>query len=228
MKSWVWAMLCGLLACEAVAEYRTWTDRSGNLIEAELVKKFGTQVVLRDKKGSILKVDVAKLSEEDRLYLDPPTPETKRYKIGFARTSSQTPVSDGKAQLTQRFALVVEFLTYDALDQGLKGAFLAIGADGKGNYVVLDKAEGPLEMVERYKGELCVQEITHRMDGEKPGGIIQGVRYAGHLVVLYAPDGSVLEQQQTHGFLENHARALTFEVGDRFNERLEKIDKAEP
>lgn len=64
-------LICGPWLGDALAEQRTWRDQSGNFsVEAELVKVDDQQVTLRTKDNKQVTVALAKLCEEDRMYLE--------------------------------------------------------------------------------------------------------------------------------------------------------------
>lgn len=208
----------------AQAEFRTWKDKKGNGIDAELVNTFGGKVVLKDKNGKIYKLDPAKLSEADQLYLNPPPP---KYKIYLGKKSNHIPQNNGfdSAQITQAvkytFSLQVEFLTDDLMPNGLGGTLFIMGEDERGNYVVIDKNDGPITQMESYiglEGQGCELVSTRNKDGK----VVKGVKYKGYLIMLLANDGAVLLKQGSNGFLmDNAEKSLSLVVGDHFNKKLD-------
>ena len=71
MKRWI---VCGLAAvlCICVtanAEMRIWTSKKGKTVEAEYIKMYGSQVVLKTAEGRTLHVPVFGLCDDDQDYL---------------------------------------------------------------------------------------------------------------------------------------------------------------
>ena len=231
LKSWSIAFACLFLCLASHAEdFRIWTDRNGNTLEARLIYKSEKQVELRDRKGKIHKVDPEKLSGEDQLYLNPPPPEQDKYKLQFSKTmrrgKTDRHLRTGAATtpISCEFSMVVKFLTADAAEKGLKGTLLIIGEDPDGIFTVLDKTEAPVTLTEEGGGQVQGKgcELTETTDED--GSWIGGLRYSGFLIVLYSQDGTVLEKEYSMRFLDNLEKACSLNVGDRFNKQLEKVE----
>lgn len=210
------------------AEFRTWKDKNGNSINAELINTFGGKIVLQDKKGKIFKLDPTKLSGADQLYLNPPPP---RYEIDLMKRSKQMSPqnmnSDAKERITvfeYDFILKVHFLTDDPRPTGLAGVLFIIGEDAQGNMVVIDKADGPIKKIDAQHSQLEGQGCELRTTRDEDGKLIKGMKYKGYLIMLLADDGTTLKQQASHDFLtDNSEKALTLFVGDTFNVKLDTL-----
>lgn len=64
------AVTHGVWAQAADGEYRTWTSRKGTRIKARLVRRAGTQIVLRNEAGKDFRVSRNALSQEDIAYIE--------------------------------------------------------------------------------------------------------------------------------------------------------------
>lgn len=227
--------LFSLWITPVLAEFRTWKDKNGNSIHAELVKKFGSKVVLRDKKGKIYKLDPAKLSKEDQLYLNPPPPKPppkKNFNLDMVKRSTQLPLAqqergDNKTQsYVWEFSFRAECITFEAQSHGLKGALLVVGEDEKSNYVVIDKVEGPLQPAEGYAGQLEGEVRKLTTVKNKDGKMIKGTKYEGFLILLYSSADELLQYSCSHSFLyDNRDKLLALPIGTRFTKNLEVIKK---
>jgi hypothetical protein len=220
----------------ATAEFRTWNDRNGNSIEAEFVRVFGGKVVIRDKAGKTYKFDPLKLSDTDQLYLNPPPKKPKEFKIGLSKSSQQTAVerNEGEEITITTFnylcALSVKSLGEKELPDGLKGFLFVVGTDDVNHYVVLDKVDSSVDVAQDSRsGKITgntfeIKSIRH--DDKKKNGI-KGIRYTGYIVMLFSDDGTVLEKQCSHSFLDHKEKLLALNMGDHFNKDLIKSETKE-
>lgn len=228
MKWFLAVLLLTLCSTSVLAGYRTWRDKKGNSINAELINTFGGKIVLQDKNGKIYKLDPTKLSEADQLYLNPPPP---KYKIVLSKSSKQKSPQNLNHDAEERttiveysFALKVQFLTDDPKPEGLGGVLFVMGRDAQGQKVVIDKAEGTIESLESDSGQLKGKGFESKITRNKEGKHIQGIRYDGYLIMLLASDGTILQKQASDGFLTSDPeKTLMLEIGDRFNQKLEKL-----
>jgi hypothetical protein len=85
------ALSLGLLTAPATAaEPRTWISLDGRTLEAELLRRLGADVELRDTEGRVFKVALAALSFGDQDYVNEFAPEDK--------SKSLTPLGGGNAK----------------------------------------------------------------------------------------------------------------------------------
>jgi hypothetical protein len=233
-------LICILLSLAdlAFAEFRTWTDRAGNSIEAELTGKFGDEIIITDRKGRTHKIDPAKLSEEDQVYLNtPPPPPPVKYRLDFTKKCQRKFVKQ-KVRLLGveekipveiwEFGLRIEREDGKELPDGLIGKVFVFGEDGVDSQkVVIDKAEAAVERISEGKGELKGTEFTLIIPRNEDGELVAGTKYAGYLVVLFSAAGEVLEEKNSHHFLKDNEKRWELEVGDYFNEQLMKLKKVD-
>ena len=224
-----------LLSClwitPSYATFRNWRDKKGNYIQAELVKKFGDKIILRDRNGKTYKLDPTKLSKEDQLYLNPPPPPKEKYSVGLSRSS--VPLPDGEENFFTgttlstfdcEFSMWVKFLTADANQQGLKGVLLVIGEDEKQNYVIIDKAEGTFHKTAANTAELPPTGCRLTIEKDDEGNMVKGIKYWGFLVLLYSDNDELLRYQYSHRLLyDNKDKLLTLPIGARFTKTLEVV-----
>ena len=71
------ALLCAGALSVRAAEPRTWISIDGRMLEAELLRRLGADVELRDSDGRVLKVPLTSLSFADQDYVNEFAPEDK-------------------------------------------------------------------------------------------------------------------------------------------------------
>ena len=85
------ALLCAALLPATAAEPRTWISIDGRMIEAELLRRLGNEVELRDKDGRVLKVGMNSLSFADQDYINEFAPEDKTRSLGGSSPTGPKP-----------------------------------------------------------------------------------------------------------------------------------------
>ena len=69
MKKSVLFIIMAGLAISVSAEFRIWTDKKGNTLEAELAGTEGKKIVLRKQDGKTVTLSPLSLSDDDKEYL---------------------------------------------------------------------------------------------------------------------------------------------------------------
>lgn len=106
----LWCVGMSQLTAPTAAEERVWSDKSGlHKLEAELLEVDGDQVVLRLSDGKELRVDIAKLSDDDQQFVrdaaddarparpERSAPERRKDRAGSAKTATEV------EELAQKF-----------------------------------------------------------------------------------------------------------------------------
>jgi hypothetical protein len=87
MKKWVGIMPVVWLAFIAPAEMRSWTTRSGDVLEGEYMRMLFDEIVLKTPSGSRLKVPLASVSTKDRKYVELANPP--KLSVDFLESADQ-------------------------------------------------------------------------------------------------------------------------------------------
>lgn len=217
-------------ALSTFAEFRQWTDRSGNRIEAEFVGKFGKQVMLKDRKGKIYKFNPEKLSDADLLYLNPPPTAAECFKLVLAKSFQQIgPSRDmGLGQTITgdyKFSMRIEILDENALvPEGARGLVFIMVKRHNGDLEVLQKFESDIEWDASGGGRVECEVVTTSVTRNDKREIIDGETYHGYAIMLISKDGELILSQTSHGFLDDLDQIRALNVGDQFDKKLIKIE----
>lgn len=226
-----------VLVLSATAEYRIWTDKKGNEIEAEFIREFGGKLTLRDRKGRVFKVDPKGLSEADHLYLNPPPPpptvedqyEIQLRKRTWSGKSKELVFSRNFIQdVEYEASMVVNKKQEDAPDlEGARGFVFICGHQIENDtipeqYIVIDRYEVPLEW-EDGKGLAQEGSVITTLVRDEKGKLVAGIKYRGHAIALISKDGEVMLTQQSSSFLDDIEKLRALNREDLFNKKLEKV-----
>jgi hypothetical protein len=85
------ALLLAMMMPTGAAEPRTWISIDGRMIEAELLRRLGADVELRDKDGRISKVPMTSLSFADQDYVNEFAPEDKTKSLAGSTPTGAKP-----------------------------------------------------------------------------------------------------------------------------------------
>lgn len=215
MRCSLFFMILFALCVSAAGESRTWTLPGGQKYTAELVLVMGDKVVLKNSEGKQTKVPLARLSAQDRLFIEQANPP--RLELSFRRKSNQKYFSPRftttllpKIQINT-FGVRIKQLSAGSYQHRLHVECFAIGKERDGNkYILLDRQESSFILSEAnqrsYESwgkavELDQYEIFYI---DRP----RGKKYDGHLIVVTDSRGKQIAVQASHDWLLEHYEAL--------------------
>ncbi len=215
-------------------ELRTWTLNNGKSIEAKYVTLMGGRVVLKSKRGKVIKVPPSEFSEEDSNLLELLDPPDLR--MDFKRDTSNFKVlynpNTGMAIPTaQEFAggVLITQQNMKKYTHPLRVELYVIADEYDGNnFILLDRQiktftptpEGSFEFYGKKK-------ILRRY--ENYGGTLRGEKYKGYMILVYDERGVLIAQNLSHDWLLDIVEKLrVFPVGRHFNKQGERVHPPRP
>jgi hypothetical protein len=211
MIKWAVCIMLGVaMAGNALAEFRIWTDKKGNSLEAEFVCENAGRIVLRDREGKDFKLILESLSENDQRYLRSKLPPT--ISIDFSKTQDRR---------KQEYYSDVDMQCEVVIKQTSRMPY-----DGELNrnkeFVMLDRTEKTFNFKDSksfsFKGSMFRMrqyDSTYYLD--------DGVEYQGFLVAVYDPAGNVVDVKSSRTeFIENLASLSEFKAGNRFSKDMQQ------
>jgi hypothetical protein len=205
-------------SAEVEDRVRTWNIADGRTIEGEYILTFGDRVVLKDSGGKQCKVQLSRLSAEDRRFIELANPP--KFNIDFSRKTSKRSLSTGPYADPRWLPSIYDYIFSARLRQASAGEynhelhveFFAIGKEARGdNYVLLDRQESSFTPG-RENGR------SHEFSGNKVmlkicdwtwfADIYKGVKYGGYLVLVTDERGKVIDVGTSHNWLPGIADRL--------------------
>ena len=205
-------------------EIRTWSDKNGNTIEAEYVNSMSGKVILKDVKGKSYKLDPAKLSDADRLYLSTSIPP--RIEL-FYNKSVEDMDSTYHESCIITGSLTIFKKNKENYTQPLKTHLMIIGYDeARDAYVVLDHAKDHFLFNE--KDEFYLQGDSVRIYdwNDSYSSDKEGVEYASYFAAVVDMNGNLIATKTGRKNFEKHAQfLLTCDSGSYFSKDFQKLKK---
>lgn len=205
MKKSVLIMVMVGLAVSSLAEFRTWTDRKGNTVEAELAGTEGKKIILRKQDGKTIALSPLLLSDDDKEYLhgkisadlfDPAVDaldlEKPRLEIQFKKVSdTENEIGVYGFRDVHMVGLVNIIRKSGKPYSGyLKASVYMIGHNkGINGYVLLDTTSHDLDLEKNSEISLCGTKLIIREDKEY---YTSNTQYAGYVVVVTDEEGGII------------------------------------
>ena len=223
-------ILIGIVACmalSALAEFRLWTDRKGNTLEAEFAGTKGKNIVLKKRDGTTLAISPIPLSDDDKEYLygkvpdgllDPETNaldlEKPRLEIRFKKvtdTDNELEVKGFRDIHIVGRAKIIRKSTKPYPGQ-LNAHMYVIGHNERINgYVLLDSTSHDLDLKNNHEISLTGNTFIMHEDKEL---YTFNTQYAGYVVVVKDEDKNIIATKSSHPkYLENYKKFENREKG---------------
>ncbi len=222
-------LLFSLLA-ESVAEYRKWTDRDGQTVTAEYVRREVESVVLRNEEGAEFKVDHGMLSDADQEYVmihTPPRieinvePGVNSYTVGYLGNDGydytvKYEVVEPSVRL--RRTSTEHYTAPLTLEMVILGRIREVD-----RYIIIDSSRIPFSFTgstgyefTHYGYPLDLQQIK--------GSWKSGIEYEGYLVAVRDSRGILIAVKGSKLALEKNAdEVMAAEIGSMLTDRLQVI-----
>jgi hypothetical protein len=216
---------------------RLWTLDHERTVKAEYVVLMGTEVVLKDLHGKVVKVPLSAFSKEDLALIELFNPPT--LKLDFKKDLSTFPVLYNDAY-TQSDFMAQEFTARAVItQQNMKEYNHPLRAE---MYVILDEYDGDNFILMDRQIETSVALTPENgkvfeLKGEKKrirrflsyNGDIRGEKYKGHMILVYDERGEIIAQNVTHDWLLDIVEKLrVLPVGRHFNKQGERVHPPRP
>ena len=220
MKKLVLIMIVAGLAGSALAEFRVWTDRKGNTLEAEFVGTQGKKIILKKQDGTTLTISPLPLTDDDKEYLygkvpdgllDPETEaldlEKPRLEIRFKKvtdTDNELEVKGFRDIHIVGRAKIIRKSTKPYPGQ-LTAFMYVIGHNDRINgYVLLDSTAHDLDLKKNHEISLSGNTFIIHEDKEL---YTFNTQYAGYVVVVKDEENSLIAIKSSHPkYQENYKK----------------------
>jgi len=177
------------------AEMRIWSDRDGKQVAAEFSKEAFGKVFLRDVTGKMIPIDVENLSSNDAKYIR--TMVSPKIEVKVVTKTKSVKANEYNNDLQQMWIVTetiqIRKTSSPRFDGKLSGEVYLVGKDiVSDRYVMLCRERfSPAFSEEKNKNyEFSVSAEVCRF--EDYNGQDRGYEYAGHLVVVFGPQGDRL------------------------------------
>ena len=225
MKKWVGIITVVFLAVSARAEIRSWTTRSGEVLEGEYVTVQFDQIVLQIPSGTRVKVPLAEVSAEDRKYVELANPP--QLTVDFLESADQvfikpSPIwinSSPVTQLNHSFGARIKQISIKEYPHDLTVEVFAFAQQiydpGKYHLIFRSKSE-PFRLTseDRYRYEYRVEKdiplSRYFLSGKYP----RGQKLAESLILVRDERGEIIAYNTTKNWLyRNLEKLMTIPVG---------------
>jgi len=212
---------------------KTWTTEAGESIEAGLVTVIGDKAVLKDSRGKQRKILLARLSPEDREFIELAQPP--KFNIDFSKQSSQRAVPPSGIIIFNAaweqpklydyvFSAKLKQTSAGEYNHELRVEFFAIGTERHGNnYILLDRQETTFTSTREnqrsleFSGKpvLLVDSNFYRGSGYTER---RGEKYSSYLVTVTDERGKIIDYATPNIWLfENLENLKKLPVGKRMD-----------
>lgn len=219
MRIRLWISICAFVWASgyAMAEYRIWTAAGGSVVEAELVRGIGDEVLLRFRSGKEVRIPLDQLSLEDQEYVMLATPPELNIDVvsDFTRRkkgneNSQTQYETGACRVAIK---QVRAAVYPA---ALKAVLYLFARDvSHDNFYVADIVPSSFSLMKLSDGQHTFEssQVAFRLEKHKK----RGDEYAGYLVMVYDASGGLIAVKGSRSSFEQNARRIEkMAKNDRF------------
>jgi len=210
---------------------RQWTLKSGKGIEAEYVMQMGSETVLKNAVGKVLKIPTKELSVEDLDYLELMNPPS--LKVVFLRHDDIAPLKDPPLpwyvtpvlkEITT--GVKIEKTNQRPYSRRLKVELFAIADEIDGdNYVLQDRQEETFVLSKEndYSHELWGKKAYMR-DYSDAAWVRRGLRHKGHMIVVTDERGEIIARDISNEWMLDIIDFLReFPVGRHFSKAGERV-----
>ena len=219
---------------------RVWTSLDGKTVEAEFLTRMGSDVVVKTRKNKQIKLPFARLSKEDRVYVELLNPP--KFKIDFTKSSQQiTPPPESPyvglhfpiRLLDYTFGTQLRQIGSDRYNHELNIEYFAVGEEIDGdNYVLLDHQEARFTPTKENAGKFKFQGDPVRLKAWaiwEDYSPMRGVKYGGFLIIIKDERGRVVQYKASHEFLyKNISNLRKIPIGKHFNKECNRVGPPRP
>lgn len=197
-----------------LSDYRVWTDKKGNCIEAELLDSNPAQVSVRDKDGKVFKFHPSKLSKADQNYLRTAFPP--ELDISFSKVQDRENSGYSYGNVSMSGSVVIKAKRPTQYSKTMTCILIIIGEYQRTNTpIILDKVEKPFDF--KTSQEFKLQGNTFRMTDDNYANN-WGSEYKGFLAVVLDADNKVIELKSSRKEYEaEYAKIIKLNLGTHCN-----------
>lgn len=215
------------VAVTAGAEYRLWTDKKGNSVEAEYVRMSGSKVVLKTTAGKDLYVPASGLCDDDQEYLSHVAAVPPKIVVKVSEDMESDKNSSGYPEK------LVEMLTLEInvrkrnpepCMERFNGELYILGREKKNNrlYSIVDIVKREVTFVQ---GDLVTFREKFTIRSESGYSYSDGFPYEGYLYCVKNSEGKVVAMDSNQNILERHlSQVLKSKKGNEYNEDFILMD----
>lgn len=216
-----------LVAVTAGAEYRLWTDKNGNSVEAEYVRMSGSKVVLKTTAGKDLYVPASGLCDDDQEYLSHVAAVPPKIVVKVAADMESDKDSTGYPEKH------IEMLTLEVsvrkrnpepCMERFNVELYILGREKKNNqlYSIIDIVKREVTFVQ---SDLVTFREKFTIKHESGYSYSNGFAYEGYLFCVKNSEGEVVAMDANQNILERHlSMVLKSKKGNTYNDDFIKMD----
>lgn len=219
---------------------RIWHKTNGDSIEAEYGNIFAGKVVLKNKKGKLIKIPLTQISAEDRKFIELLNPP--EFKVEFTKTSGQVTAPPASPFLggdprpyrgqDYTFGVRIRQKNTSAYNHNLTVEYFAIGEEVDGdNYHLLDRGTHEFLPSSANKRSCEFYGDVTRIEQKaiRSTASMRGTKYGGFLITITDKLGRIIMHKTSHDWLyENRDKLDKIPVGKHFNKDCERVDPPRP
>ena len=218
---------------------RIWTTVAGKTVEAEFLSEVGGKVTLKNSRGKQVRLGLAELSEEDRVYIALATPP--KFDIRFLKRGKQAPkpedspfISNPKPYRGTDYVFGAEIIKKGSKPYNheltVEYFVFANEADGRTYRMVERNGAAYVPSIEN-EGTLSISGESIRLEeyAMNENYSLRGTSYGGYLILLRDKTGKIIQYETSHERLfENRDKLEQIPVGKWFNKNCERIGPPRP
>ena len=219
---------------------RSWTGTDGQTMEARFVTVIGDKAVLQDSRKRQRKIPLARLSGEDREFIELAQPP--KFNIDFSKQSSQrmiglSPETDPNwpvpRVLDYVFSATLKQTSAGEYNHKLTVEFFAIGEEVDGdNYILLDRQKSsfvPTKENRRsfsFRGDPVTLMVWRLWAGATQ---LRGEKYGGYLVTVTDERGKIVQYATPYNWIFDQLENLKkIPIGKHFNKECIRVFPPRP
>lgn len=222
MRGFIFVVLFLSLCTSGMAEFRIWTDKNGDHLEAEFVCISAGKIVLQDRNNRKYRLLPESLSEKDRKYaalLVPP-----RLDLNVSKSKDTRSIGYDSEEEMLICKVTVKKTSSQPYPGDLTAELMVIGKElQSGDYIVLAKAK---ETFRLGKSGDFYELSSERIRLQKYEGYYHesGTEYSGFLTVVRDPEGRVIAIKASRDTFEKKAEELLkIPVRRRFDKNCREL-----
>lgn len=215
-----------LWASVSSAEMRIWTSVKGDTIEAEFVKKIGSNIIMTTAEAKQLKIPMRGLCKADLAYIASVIPPEFKISVDIDNDSKKLADYDGYVSKRDSISgeVIIKKTNAEKCNRSFKAYFYVFAKDLKSDSkMVIIKKEHSFNCKSSGQTSFAtdvasVQNRDYWYDGKK------GMKYHGYLVFIEDSKGRLIKIDANKKiYEENITRIKDFKNGDGFDKGFRKV-----
>jgi hypothetical protein len=217
----VYILITVLFTSNAMAEYRCWSDKKGNSLEAEFICESAGKIVLRGRDSKEYKLSMDSLSVTDQRFLRTKLPP--KINIEFSKTQDRHSKSYSYAIVEMQCEASLKKTSRMPYDGDLRATLFVIGEnDYRNEYILVDRTDSDFNFRDNPSHAFQGSVFSMR-EYKSSSSNNQGTEYKGFVIVVIDKDENVIAMKSNRDQFSGNIDDLTkLKTGARFGRHMQE------